>query len=186
MAWIELHQTLPQNGKLIRLKRELRIQTPQAVGHLCLLWLWAVDNAPDGDLSRVTPEEIAEIAQYRARQPERLYEALLAAGFVDADQRLHNWELYTGRLQEGRERKRQKDLERQRKRRELLRDGGVTERDSHAPTIPYPTKPNKTIPYHPESKAKEVRQGGFVEKSVENCRRMPLPDWMNTTEGETL
>ena len=48
LAWIELHQTLPQSGKLMRLKRELRIRTPQAVGHLCLLWLWALDNAPDG------------------------------------------------------------------------------------------------------------------------------------------
>ena len=51
MAWMELHQSLPQNKKTLRLKRLLKIRTPQAVGHLCMLWLWAIDNAPDGDLT---------------------------------------------------------------------------------------------------------------------------------------
>ena len=58
MAWIELHQNLPAHRKVKKLKRLLKIKTPQAVGHLAMLWLWAVDNAPDGDLSALDPEDI--------------------------------------------------------------------------------------------------------------------------------
>ena len=53
MAWIELHQSLPTHRKLGKLKRLLKIKTPQAVGHLAMLWLWCIDNAPDGNLSGI-------------------------------------------------------------------------------------------------------------------------------------
>ena len=121
VAWIELHQTLPQSGKLMRLKRELRIRTPQAVGHLCLLWLWALDNASDGDLTRFTAQEIAEVCQYTGRPQEKLLQALVTTGFVDEDLRLHDWGDYTGRLNELREMQRIQARDRQRKRREKLR-----------------------------------------------------------------
>lgn len=55
MAWIELHQALPQHRKLLALRDALRLRTPAALGHMCLLWLWALDNAPDGDLSALPP-----------------------------------------------------------------------------------------------------------------------------------
>lgn len=114
----------------MRLKRELRIRTPQAVGHLCLLWLWALDNAPDGDLARFTPEEIAEVCQYTGRPQEKLLQTLITVGFVDEDLRLHDWNEYAGRLNEVREL--------QRKRREKLRQAkeadAASERDSHAAT----------------------------------------------------
>ena len=37
MAWIELHQNLPAHRKVKKLKRLLKIKTPQAVGHLAML-----------------------------------------------------------------------------------------------------------------------------------------------------
>ena len=61
MAWIELHQALPQHRKLLALRDALRLRTPAALGHMCLLWLWALDNAPDGDLSALPPRQLAEI-----------------------------------------------------------------------------------------------------------------------------
>ena len=36
-AWIELHQSLPSHRKTLRLQSLLKLRTPQAVGHLCLL-----------------------------------------------------------------------------------------------------------------------------------------------------
>ena len=42
MAWIELHQALPQHRKLLALRDALRLRTPAALGHMCLLWLWAL------------------------------------------------------------------------------------------------------------------------------------------------
>ena len=42
MAWIELHQSLPQHRKLLALRDALGLRTPAALGHMCLLWLWAL------------------------------------------------------------------------------------------------------------------------------------------------
>lgn len=53
------------------------------MGHLCLIWLWALDNAPDGDLSAVSPGELAEVADFNSRRAGEFLEALIDAGFVD-------------------------------------------------------------------------------------------------------
>lgn len=98
MAWIELHQTLPTNKKTLRLKRILKIKTPQAVGHLCMLWLWALDNAADGDLSSFEADEISEAAGWSGKDPEAFSQALMDSGFVDPDHHLHDWNEYAGRL----------------------------------------------------------------------------------------
>lgn len=94
MAWIELHQTLPTNRKTMRFKRLLKIKTPQAVGHMCMLWLWAIDNAPDGDLSPFGADEIAEAGGYTGKDPHAFVDALVGAGFVDDDGTslmIHEW-----------------------------------------------------------------------------------------------
>ncbi len=117
MAWIELHQALPQHRKLLALRDVLRLRTPAALGHMCLLWLWALDNAPDGDLSALPPRQLAEICQFNARRAGELATALRTSGFVDADGRLHDWGDYTGRLID----QRAANRERQRRRRARLR-----------------------------------------------------------------
>lgn len=117
MAWIELHQALPQHRKLLALRDALRLRTPAALGHMCLLWLWALDNAPDGDLSALPPRQLAEICQFNARRAGELAAALRTSGFVDADGRLHDWGDYTGRLID----QRVANRERQRRRRARLR-----------------------------------------------------------------
>ena len=68
MAWIELHQSLPQHRKLLALRDALGLRTPAALGHMCLLWLWALDNAPDGDLSALPARQLAEICQFSERR----------------------------------------------------------------------------------------------------------------------
>ena len=106
MAWIELHQTLPTNRKTMRLKRLLKIKTPQAIGHMCMLWLWAIDNAPDGDLSSFDADDIAEAGGYTGKDPSAFVDALIGAGFVDDDGdnlHLHDWMDYAGGLIEHRE-----------------------------------------------------------------------------------
>ena len=166
VAWIELHQTLPQSGKLMRLKRELRIRTPQAIGHLCMLWLWALDNALDGDLARFTPEEIAEVCQYTGRPPEKFLQALITVGFVDEDLRLHNWYEHVGRLTDARELQRIQARDRQRKRREKLRLAKAAEmlleRDSHAPTEQYNTEQYTTVPYRKQASIEEGKFSTLV------------------------
>lgn len=159
MAWIELHQSLPTHRKLGKLKRLLKIKTPQAVGHLAMLWLWCIDNAPDGNLSGIDAEDIAEAAEW-PKDAGIFLRAMTESKLIDEEMRIHDWDDYAGRLLEQRNEKRQKDRERQaryraRKEQEAQTDKSVSHADvtrdksvSHADVtpLPNPTVPNPTIP----------------------------------------
>lgn len=169
MAWIESHQTLGGHLKLRRLARSLGVHRAQAIGHLHYLWWWALDGAPDGDLSSLSPTEIAEMAQWPG-EPEPFVAALRECGWLDPDGRIHDWQDYAGKLTGLREANRN----RQRRRRAtartepVTRDTPVTSRvrhgaddpighaavatpghgaESRAVTgLPNPTQPNQTQP----------------------------------------
>jgi len=97
MAWIESHQALRLHPKTRKLARRVG-GTATAVGHLHCLWWWALDYAPDGDLSRFSDEEIADGAEW-AGDPTEFVTALRDSGFVDvATQSLHDWSDYGGKV----------------------------------------------------------------------------------------
>ena len=150
MAWIEIHQSLPNHRKTLKLAALMGVKPAFAMGSVIALWLWAIDNAPDGDLSALGDSLIGKIAgmtKYR----ERFAENLRAAGFIDPDMRLHDWEEYTGRLTL----RRSQDKERKRRERAVGRQGcppdvprtsGPTEphNTQQNPTKPHQTPPNRT------------------------------------------
>ena len=91
--------------------RLLKVSLPQAIGHLHLLWFFALDFAPDGDLSAVDAEEIADAALW-TDDPSQFLDALISSGFVDREADavlLHEWEEYGGktasRMEKDRKRK---------------------------------------------------------------------------------
>ena len=116
MAWIELHQALPTHRKTLALADALDIEPVQVVGHLVCLWLWALDNAPSGDLSPTSQRTLARAAHWGG-DPMMFHAALVAAGFVDSENQIHDWDDYAGRLVERRE----TEKERSRQRRAALR-----------------------------------------------------------------
>lgn len=120
MAWIELHQSLIRHPKLSRLARELHIGRPQAIGHLCCLWLWTLDYAPDGRLSAFTSTEAAVGAEWTGK-PEEFLQALKSAGWIDEDGNIHDWEKYGGKLLK----KREADKNRKREAKNLLPDESI-------------------------------------------------------------
>lgn len=98
MAWIESHQSLANHRKTMALEAELEIDTAQAVGHLHLLWWWALDNVPTGDLTGVPNEILSRAAKWRG-DATAFVVAMIHSGFIDPNPRhLHNWEDYSGRL----------------------------------------------------------------------------------------
>lgn len=125
MAWIESHQDLARHPKTIRLARLLGVSLPQVIGHLHLLWWWALDFAQDGDLTGWEPADIATVAQYDG-DPDTFVDALLTcgrdgqAGFLERlpDGRLviHDWHEYAGKYAQ----QRQRDAERKRRSRQRI------------------------------------------------------------------
>lgn len=115
MAWIESHQGLARHIKTKRFARKLGITIPAAIGHLHLLWWWAMDNLPDGNLSLVDSEDIADEMMYEGNA-DGIIDSLLSSGFIDdidGSLFIHDWHDYIGRLLE----KRRQDTERKRKNR---------------------------------------------------------------------
>lgn len=159
MAWIELHQSLPGHRKTMRLRRALKVGQAQAIGHLCMLWLWCLDNCPDGDLSALLDCEIAEAAGYEKR-PDDFTAALRDSGFLDENNRVHDWYSYAGKLIE----KRKQDAERKRTSRaptphrgadvQRTSDGIPTDiQRMSSVTVPNLTVPNQTKPKEAETEA---------------------------------
>lgn len=160
MAWIELHQAVRDHRKIVYLAELLEMPEPHVVGHLTYLWLWALDNAPDGQLD-CSDRTIARAAWWEG-DPHRLVSALIECGLLErvADTLvIHDWDDYAGKLIG----QRRANAERQAKYRERTRpDRDVTPEDGTSdgdvtvtspsrngateqyPTVPNPTEPDQT------------------------------------------
>jgi hypothetical protein len=113
MPWIESHQELRQHWKVQGLALALGVSRATAIGHLHLLWWWAIDYAPNGNLSRFPASIIAQAAEWTG-DPGLFADALRANELQDEDGMIHDWWSYAGKLIE----KRRLDRERKAKVRE--------------------------------------------------------------------
>lgn len=141
MAWIELHQNMPGHRRTRRVKSILQIDTPTAVGHMCLLWLWALDNAENGSIGGMLNQEIADVCEYKG-DADAFVEALVEAGYLtrtDNDLLIHDWSDYCGRLMDRRE----KNRIRQQNYRERHRNDPPQPMALAQPPVP-PTEPELT------------------------------------------
>jgi len=143
MAWIEAHQGLLQHRKTFLLAEALDVSRHAAVGYLITFWQWALDNAPEGDLTKSPPGAIAVGVEWGG-DPLALIDALVTAGWADregASLTIHNWWKYAGRLID----RRKANAERVRAYRARNRDVTRTESVRNGATVPYPTVQNSTI-----------------------------------------
>lgn len=161
MAWIEFHQALPRHPKTIRVARTLGIPRAQVCGHLAMLWCWALDACPDGGpLSSI---DVITGAEWAGRKD--FPAALLDASFLDERPSglfLHDWDEYTQRLRDNRDRRRDANRDSQRRRRTrlaarasaamsaldvLTNDDGHDDGHRDIADNQHPTEPNRTEPY---------------------------------------
>lgn len=168
MAWIESHQSLGGHLKLRRLARTLRVHGAQAIGHLHYLWWWALDGAPTGDLSGLTHEEIAELAEWPG-DPDAFVAALKACGWLDPNGHLHDWEEYGGRLT----RKREANRERQCHWRQRQRDGPAPEKGvTRYVTPPSRVSHGATVQSIRRQKDPHSEEREPLWPSLEDCHRV--------------
>lgn len=123
MAWIELHQSVIKHRKTLAVAEALGKPRQLIVGHLSELWCWAIDAAPEG--GPLSAQQLKEGAGW-AGNAQRFADALCTAGYIDVTDcgyALHNWPDYAERLSQ----KRHANKVRQRKHREEIRNGHVTQ-----------------------------------------------------------
>ncbi len=155
MAWIEVQQSLPEHRKTLIAAELLGLQAEHLMGHLVRFWLWAVDNAINGDLGDVPTGVISRAAGWRGDAKE-FVDALAIAKFLDGEPGhyvIHDYDEYLGKLIERREAAARRKKEwRDGRNADVTRDGTRdTEetdegRDASVTTEPQPTLPNRTVP----------------------------------------
>lgn len=188
MAWIESHQALGQHPKTRKLARKLGCSVPAAVGHLQFLWWWALDYAPDGNVTRFEEDDIADAVLWEGAGSQ-LVAALIDSGFIDLEgdeKTIHDWDEYAGRLLDKRAANTRRKQESRARHASVTRDTPVTP----APVTGLPTQPyqhnqqNPTNRTEPTNGAKApARARGVVSLTSEEKERLrvkwepKLTDW---------
>jgi hypothetical protein len=81
--WLESHGNLARHPKTRRLMQRMGWTLPSAIGNLHLLWYWALEYAPTGDLTKFEPEQLTYDLDLGGATPEQFIEAMIHAGFID-------------------------------------------------------------------------------------------------------
>jgi hypothetical protein len=101
MLYTPSHAELAQHPKTRKLARLLGVSIPTALGHLHLLWHFALKYAQDGDLARFDCDEIADGCLWEGGG-ERFTGALIEAGWLDMATdgvtAIHDWDEHGGKL----------------------------------------------------------------------------------------
>lgn len=94
--WFRVYAQLRGHPKVDDLARRLKISPAQAIGHLVMLWCWAVDYRPNGDLAGVTSRELEAASGWTGRLGA-FTRAANAVRWIDGRSgsfRIHNWLRY--------------------------------------------------------------------------------------------
>lgn len=121
--FIPVYTNVTRHRKLKKLARLLEVEVPTAVGMMVMLWTWAMEELPDGQIGKVDDDEIAEAMAWPG-DPEVLMASLLSCKLVDAGGIgvvLHDWGDYGGKVEVNRAAKEALQL----KRRELYNSEGL-------------------------------------------------------------
>ncbi len=168
--------------KLLTLCRLLHFEDTEGIGILHYLWWWALDNAPDGDLTGIDKTDIIKICHLSGRRlvvngrrtvaicktSVVIWQSLVASGWIDqtVDGRflLHNWGDYAGKLIA---RRRSNQLS-QREHRERIRQHDVSLMSNlrQVSTVPNSTVPNST---KESSKERTTTTGDNNLAQIVNC-----------------
>lgn len=179
MAYIQSHQELARHPKTKRLARTLGVTVPAAIGHLHLLWWWALDYAQNGDITDYSADDIAEACLWDA-DPDDLLAGLMdcgingGAGFVERTQDgrllIHDWYDYAGKLLA----KREQNAERAR-----------TWRETHAvPNVPIIDSVRTPNAYATHSV--DAPNIARVEKSIEEKNKSSADASASLSPGQAL
>lgn len=120
MAWISVHESV--NGtKLRKLYKKLKCSKAEALGILCFVWFWGLNNADkNGKVVDADAEDIADAVIGVSKLPaEEIVNALFDTGWldiIDDDIYIHDWKTWQEQWYKAQE-KREYDVKRKRDKR---------------------------------------------------------------------
>ena len=101
MAYAQVKFEIFGHIKTRKTSKALGIKPVHLVGHLAALWAWAIESAPDGDLSDCEPDDIAAAALWEGN-PNRFCDQLAANSWLIPSERnpdrlaINDWFDHTG------------------------------------------------------------------------------------------
>lgn len=104
MAWIEAHQKLKDDPKMLLVADAMGWDDDQCIGKLFRFWWWCVDHAPNGDLRQFNDGIIARQVGLNPEQGRRFIDAMTTKvggqSFIERDPyfRVSNWWKFIGRF----------------------------------------------------------------------------------------
>lgn len=87
---MKLEDSVYSHYKIEFLAEELGIESVYALGHMTALWVYALNNRPDGDLDGWGDKEIAFAAKWKG-DPAKFVQSCMNVGLLDVDRKLHNF-----------------------------------------------------------------------------------------------
>lgn len=189
--WIQVYANLHTHPKTYRLAGLLRLRSTAAApntiatGLLTNLWCWAAVNVPDGELTMVPHQCLADGAGWKL-DPEVFFDGLVTAGFIDCTPDgsacLHDWLDYASLLLEQEDNRKKKTRERVQRYRAKQKSGAVCNVQSNVTVTPgnASTIPDRTIPNLTERKeAKESLPPAALQLDRELYRQIHgrEPNW---------
>lgn len=171
MLYTPSHAELAQHPKTRKLARKLGVSIPTAIGHLHLLWHFALKYAQDGDLSRFDNDEIADGCMWEG-DPSDLYEAFCAAGWIE-EATIHDWDQYGGKYINRKEANAQRMRETRAKQQQDTKPSRATHVQRTSATRVEPEKSRG-------EKSKEEEKKG--ERESRAARATPAPDIFPLTD----
>ena len=111
VMWIESHQSIRNHPKIKKAARLAGINEFEMIGRVHCLWWWALDYAPDGDVTKYSDADIESAVDWNGN-PGAFYNALIECSFnghcgllerIGDSVFIHDWHEYGGRLLQKRE-----------------------------------------------------------------------------------
>lgn len=100
MAWIKLYTNLARHPKTVNFARMLDISIPTAAGHLVVLWTNVLEIKEDGDLTKYSQQNIADLADWKGNAAQ-FNRALVLSSLLDIRGKdssrqcyIHDWKDY--------------------------------------------------------------------------------------------
>lgn len=177
--WIESHQSLRNHPKIKKAARIAGVNEFEMIGRLHCLWWWALDYAPDGDLTNYSDDDIEAAVDWQG-ESGLFARALIDCGFnghgglIDVTQgsrEIHDWHEYGGRLLE----KREANKERMKERRAMHVQRTTDAQPSHVQGLHNRTEHTEHTEHTDHAASPRQAAIAHLEASFSQLSGLPLP-----------